>query len=234
MSFRRQVDSKARPIRRIILVVPLLGLLGLGIWGGQWVLSVMAYDELIESVADQWDVDPRLVRAVAWQESRMKTDAVGGVGERGLMQVTEPVGIKWALIHGVTDFEVEDLFDPETNLHVGTWYLARALDQWGDRTDPVPYALAQYNAGRSHALRWAQNDGNDARQFIAAITFPTTQAYVRNVQRMTASRYHPLITHLANAPWLSSRPVQLGTLLLGLGLITWAIASRRHPAGPSK
>jgi soluble lytic murein transglycosylase-like protein len=40
--------------------------------------------------------------------------------------------------------------------------------------DPLPFALAEYNAGRSNAQRWALLCGTDDRAFIERITYPTT------------------------------------------------------------
>lgn len=171
----------------------MLGLILVAIQAWIWRQHIHAYDDLIEQVAADVRVDPALIRAVALRESRMNANAVGGVGERGLMQVTETVGQEWAALHEVADFQPDDLFDPETNLRVGAWYLRRALDHWSDRTDPLPYALAQYNAGRSNALRWAQDDEHNPERFLEQITFPSTRAYVADVMR----RYR---STLASAP----------------------------------
>lgn len=227
MSRDRQVNAERGLIRKMAFWTLVIGLLALGGWAGSWVHAILAYDDLIQEIASEWDVDPRLVRAVAWQESRMRPDAVGGVGERGLMQVTEPVGREWAALDGRSDFEPNELFDPDTNLRAGTWYLARALDQWADREDPVPYALAQYNAGRTHALRWAQEDGGDPRRFIAHITFPATRAYVVAVQRSAVSRFHPLITQFPVPAAFSRRSIQAASVIFVLGGIALAIARRR-------
>jgi len=139
---------------------------------------VHRHDQLIVRIAREYHVDPRLISAVIWQESRFDAAAVGTVGEIGLMQVTETVGREWAAYQGRTDFSGHDLFSPEINIRAGTWYLARAIAQWSDRSDPLPYALAQYNAGRSNALRWAKDDGLDARRFVEQITFPSTREYI--------------------------------------------------------
>lgn len=139
---------------------------------------VHRHDQLIVRIGREYQVDPRLISAVIWQESKFDAAAVGSVGEIGLMQVTEAAGKEWAVDQGLTDFSGHDLFTPEINIRAGTWYLARAIAQWSDRPDPLPYALAQYNAGRSNALRWAKDDGLDSRRFVEQITFPTTKEYI--------------------------------------------------------
>lgn len=139
------------------------------------------HDQLILRISKEQGVDPHLVSAVIWRESRFNPAAVGKAGEIGLMQVTEMVGHEWAFHAQRESFTLHDLYNPEINIRAGTWYLNRALTDWSDRADPVPYALAQYNAGRSNALRWSKNDEGDARQFIAQISYPMTQSYVETI-----------------------------------------------------
>ena len=117
------------------------------------------YDQLIHAVAAANDLDPMLVKAVVWRESRFDPQKLGGAGERGLMQVSEIAAREWAQENKVENFRVEELFDPKTNLEAGTWYLHRAMAHWQKMRDPVPFALAEYNAGASRAQRWAGGDG---------------------------------------------------------------------------
>src|SRR5881394_891576 len=74
------------------------------------------YDELIRSVATEHHLDPMLVKAVVWRESRFDPKKYGGAGERGLMQVSEKAANEWARENKVDNFRVEKLFDPKTNL----------------------------------------------------------------------------------------------------------------------
>lgn len=142
------------------------------------------YDQVIGEVSRQYDVDPRLVTAVIWAESRFDPSQVGAAGEVGLMQVTENAGKEWAHAVKRTPFQREDLFDPRTNLHAGCWYLSRAIQYWDRRKpDPLPYALAEYNAGRSNARRWADEKDSNSRRFVERITYPTTQKYVTLILR---------------------------------------------------
>jgi soluble lytic murein transglycosylase len=147
-----------------------------------------AYDSLIVEIGRAYKVDPRLVSAVIWQESRFDVVAVGDKGELGLMQVTEPAAREWAEAEDIASFRRGDLFNPETNIRAGTWYLARAINRWSEYSDPLPYALAEYNAGRSNALRWAENTGGKKRAFIEAITYPTTLHYLSSILRRYRGR----------------------------------------------
>ncbi|MBA2432809.1 MAG: transglycosylase SLT domain-containing protein [Chthoniobacterales bacterium] len=142
------------------------------------------HDNLIRALAKEHGIDPLLVKAVVWRESRFDAHKYGGAGERGLMQVGELAATDWAQENRVTDFQVEELFDPKVNLTVGTWYLARALERWKQQADPVPFALAEYNAGASRAQRWAGGSGDmviSPDEFRRNINFPGTRAYVEGI-----------------------------------------------------
>ena len=142
------------------------------------------HDTLIRSVAAEHRVDPMLVKAVVWRESRFDARKFGSAGERGLMQVTEGAAKEWVQENRVENFRVEELFDPKVNLQAGTWYLARAIKRWNHQVDPIPFALAEYNAGASRAQRWA--GGDDAavvppNTFRNNIDFPGTRNYVDSI-----------------------------------------------------
>lgn len=142
------------------------------------------YDGLIRRVAAEHHLDPLLVKAVVWRESRFDPKKVGTAGERGLMQVSEVAANDWAREKQIANFDAEQLFDPKTNLEVGTWYLRRAFQHWQGQADPTPFALAEYNAGASRAQRWAGGADIAAIHedtFRANIDFPRTRSYVESI-----------------------------------------------------
>lgn len=142
------------------------------------------YDSLIRSVALENHIDPLLVKAVVWQESRFDPQKYGMARERGLMQVSEKAADEWARENKIDNFRGEELFDPKTNLEAGSWYLHRALQHWEQQPDPVPFALAEYNAGASRAQRWAGGEdtaGVTTLEFLRKIDFPGTRKYVDSI-----------------------------------------------------
>jgi soluble lytic murein transglycosylase len=142
------------------------------------------FDNIIRAVAAEHGIDPMLVKAVVWRESRFDPRKVGSAGERGLMQVSERAAREGARETQVSSFNTEDLLDAKTNLEAGTWYLHRALEHWNHQKKPAVFALAEYNAGASRAQRWANNDPQTAmseRTFRSNIDFPGTRNYVRSV-----------------------------------------------------
>ncbi|HLW36056.1 MAG TPA: lytic transglycosylase domain-containing protein [Chthoniobacterales bacterium] len=144
------------------------------------------YDQIISSVAAEHRLDPMLVKAVAWRESRFDTHKVGTTGERGLMQVSAKAANEWAQQNKIADFHFDQLFDPKTNLEAGSWYLRRALDHWQNESEPLAFALAEYNAGASRAQRWVGADGMTTNQFLANIEFPITRSYVQSIMKRYA------------------------------------------------
>lgn len=143
------------------------------------------YDDLIAQAAARHGVSPSLVKAIIWRESRFQPAKSGAHGERGLMQVTEPAATDWVRAENIQVFVPADLFDPKTNIDVGTWYLARALRHWSAKDDPVPFALAEYNAGRTRVKRWEQNSheaGNPSAEGLReAMDFPSTRQYIASI-----------------------------------------------------
>jgi soluble lytic murein transglycosylase len=142
------------------------------------------YDSLIRNVSAKNGIDPMLVKAVVWRESRFDPQKFGTAGERGLMQVSEAAAKEWARQNQIDNFRVEELFDPRKNLEAGSWYLQRAMQHWQHESEPVPFALAEYNAGASRAQRWA--GGEDAAAISADafrdnIDFPNTRSYVDSI-----------------------------------------------------
>jgi soluble lytic murein transglycosylase len=137
------------------------------------------FDDLIGTAARQYGLPPALVKAVVWQESRFDPDARGSVGELGLMQVTEDAALEWAKAAKVPQFAREHLLDPRTNTLAGTYYLAKVLRRYTNSDNPLPYALADYNAGRGNVLRWMSGPAiTNSQAFRDAVGFPTTRAYI--------------------------------------------------------
>src|SRR5262249_47050889 len=145
---------------------------------------VHQYDRHIRSVAQEQHVDRMLVKAVVWPDDRFDPKKRGSHGERGLMQVSELADNEWAREKKIAGFNPDQLFDPKTNLEAGSWYLHRAVAHWAHQSDPVPFALAEYNAGASRAQRWSRGNGvaeMSEREFLQKIDFPATRRYVESI-----------------------------------------------------
>ena len=136
----------------------------------------------IVAAAQRYGVPPALIKAVVWRESRFNPRAHGKAGEIGLMQIAALAAKEWADAEKLALFEHEDLYDPEQNTLAGAWYLRKLLKRYARADDPLPYALADYNAGRSNVLRWNKGfAATNSQIFINEIDFPSTKRYVQAV-----------------------------------------------------
>ncbi len=157
-------------------------LVGVPMWRIHMAMRQDRFDSMILRAAGENGCDPSLVKAVIWRESRFDPTVHGKDGELGLMQVMPSVAIEWAKARGLKDFNSSELLDPATNIRIGSWYLSKSIQQWVQASEPVPLALAQYNAGRSNVLKWVDAGSmGDAEHFIQQIQFPSTRSYVRDI-----------------------------------------------------
>jgi soluble lytic murein transglycosylase len=140
------------------------------------------HDKIILAAANRYDVDPALVKAVVWRETKFNPDARGRAGEIGLMQIMESAALDWASAETIDPFAHEQLFNPATNTLAGAWYLKKLLRRYTHTDNPIPYALADYNAGRGNVLKWNKGmAATNSKAFMQQIGFPGTSNYVRAV-----------------------------------------------------
>ena len=134
-------------------------------------------DKLILAAAARYGMDPALIKAVVWRESRFNPKVRGRAGEIGLMQIRADAAKEWAAAEKISFFSHQQLFDPGKNTMAGTWYLRKLLGRYSKTDNPLPYGLADYNAGRAHVLKWLRgNEGaaTNSRIFLEQIDFPGT------------------------------------------------------------
>jgi soluble lytic murein transglycosylase len=130
------------------------------------------YTAIIRGHARHYDLDPALLAAVVYQESKFHADARSSSGAIGLMQLLPATAEGIALHTGGSRFRISDLYNPEINVRYGAWYLRHLLDKYGDERT----ALAAYNAGQDNVDRWrARGEG---------IAFGETRHYVARVESL--------------------------------------------------
>jgi soluble lytic murein transglycosylase len=132
----------------------------------------LRYEEIVRGHARNYSLDPALLAAVIYQESKFEADARSSSGAIGLMQLLPDTAKGIAIHTGGNAFRVEDLYDPEINVRYGSWYLRHLLAKYGDER----MALAAYNAGQTNVDRW-RRDGTGIR-------FAETRAYVERVAEL--------------------------------------------------
>jgi soluble lytic murein transglycosylase len=172
---------------RIVLLALAICIAGIIIYVWSVVAQGKQFESQINTAATRYHVDPLLVKAVVWQETRFHPDRRGKAGELGLMQIQEPAALEWVGAEHVADFTHEQCLDPGTNTLAGTFYLSKLLKRYTQTDDPIPYALADYNAGRGNLLKWNRGAAStNSVVFVEQIGFPGTKAYVKAVRRRYA------------------------------------------------
>lgn len=164
-------------------VLLLLGVAFATWWWSDWRLE-HSQDRPILEAATRYNIDPTLVKAVVWKESRFNPAARGRAGEVGLMQLMDPAAQEWAESARVYPLPERHLLDPRTNILAGAWYLKKLMQRYRDTDNAALYALADYNAGRGNVLKWAKGaGGTNSQVFLAQIGYPGTRDYVTTVLR---------------------------------------------------
>ncbi len=140
------------------------------------------FNEAIATAAEREHLDPAVVKSIVWRASSFSPQKLGPSHERGLMQLGEGIGMDWAAATHAPTFMQADLFNPDTCLRAGCWYLRRILDRWQDRDDSLPFALAEYASGHEAVVAWAGPTGT-AEDMMKAINDAPTRSFVDDVIR---------------------------------------------------
>jgi soluble lytic murein transglycosylase len=164
----------------LALALAVLALAGVAAWvvadEPDWYLRAryeLEYEHILRAHGRNYDLDPALLAAVVYSESRFDPNAVSDAGAIGLMQLLPETAKGIALRTGGARFVVADLRDPEINVRYGSWYLDHLRAHYeGD----LSLALAAYHAGQGNVDRW-EREGS-------GIAFPETRAYVDEVERV--------------------------------------------------
>ncbi len=132
----------------------------------------LRHDDIIRQQAADKNLDPSLIAAVIYAESRFRNQE-SEAGALGLMQITPQTAQDIARLSGGTQFVTEDLSDADINIRYGSFYLSYLLRRY-DGNEMA--ALAAYHAGPGNADRWGGADLD-----LDTIGFPETRAYVEEV-----------------------------------------------------
>lgn len=169
----------------LIVVIVIIGIIVIGkyiIRQSSWYkreVYPLEYEEYIKKYSKEYSLDPYLVSAVIWTESRFNPKAKSHKSAMGLMQITPQTGTWAADVLKLEGFKVEDLYDVELNIRLGCWYLDRLRSQFGGDMD---VALAAYNGGSGNVSKWLKDNrySRDGKK-LDHIPFQETREYVLKV-----------------------------------------------------
>lgn len=177
-------------MRRVLGLILLA--LGVALAGGLYVVEAepdwylrlrypLQYETILRTHADNYGLDPALLAAVIYTESKFDPSAKSQAGAIGLMQLLPSTAQGIADHTGGGNYRPSDLYDPEINIRYGAWYLSRMARKYRDHPQALDLALAAYNAGQGNVDAWvaATPAGAPVR-----IRFRETRDYLERVHRL--------------------------------------------------
>ena len=142
------------------------------------------YEQYVTKYAKEYGVEPALIYAVIKTESSFKPKAESEVGARGLMQLMEEA-FNWLKyrIGDERDINFDSMFDPETNIQYGTYYLSFLLEHYENNMD---LAAAAYHGGIGLVDGWIEKGIVDEKNLNVdniPDTNDKTAEYVRRIRK---------------------------------------------------
>ncbi|NIP38900.1 MAG: transglycosylase SLT domain-containing protein [Candidatus Dadabacteria bacterium] len=139
------------------------------------------YSEIVHKYSKLYGVDEYIIYSIMREESRYQKDVVSPAKAIGLMQLIPDTGRKTAKELGIKDYSKKKLYDPETNIRLGSYYFKKVLDEFGGN---VFFALGGYNAGPHRIYQWKKRfPGLNMDEFVEEVPFRETRNYIRRVLR---------------------------------------------------
>jgi soluble lytic murein transglycosylase len=141
----------------------------------------LRYPAIVRGHARTYDIDPALLAAVIYSESRFRPHVRSPQGAIGLMQLLPATAEGIAARTGGTAFVASDLDDPEINVRYGAWYLRHLRQHYAGRPDAMRLALAAYNAGMANVDAWVA-ETPPGRPLRIPPSFAETRHYLAGVE----------------------------------------------------
>jgi soluble lytic murein transglycosylase len=152
----------------------------------------LRYPAIVRGHAKQYDIDPALLAAVIYSESRFRAHVRSPQGAIGLMQLLPSTAEGIATRTGGTAFVASDLDDPEINVRYGAWYLRHLREHYKGLPNATTLALAAYNAGMANVDAWVAQT-KPGRPLEIPQAFAETRHYLKGVEhaRSVYKRLYP-------------------------------------------
>ena len=115
------------------------------------------YSKYVEKYANEYDVDKYLIYAIIKAESNFDSNATSTASAKGLMQLMEETAVERSNVINNENVGENDLYDPETNIKLGTSYFAYLLGLYNGN---ITLAIIAYNAGLGNVQQWIQERYN--------------------------------------------------------------------------
>ncbi len=141
--------------------------------------------------------DPQMslfLQAIMRTESGFDQMALSSADARGLLQMLPSTASLVARKLNMKDFSAPDLFDPEVNIKIASWYIGRLVKKFKGQW---PLAAAAYNAGQKPMEQWlGSTDSSDIDEFVERIPYTESRRYAKRV-----------FTAMLRYAWLENLPM---------------------------
>ncbi|PRX32648.1 soluble lytic murein transglycosylase [Orenia metallireducens] len=172
-------------LKRVFLVLLIICIFSLFFINHKAILKIvypLKHEEIILNEASKYYLDPYIIMAIIYVESKFKPEATSNKGARGLMQIMPATGTWIATMINDSSFCEDDLYNPEINIRYGAWYLAQLKKKFDDNMLVV---LAAYNGGEGNVDRWLkENKWDGSWQGSDKIPFAETRSYIAKVTKV--------------------------------------------------
>ena len=150
------------------------------------------YFDTVTAECEKYGTDPLLVMALIKSESNFDEKITSKKGAVGLMQIT-PETAEWcANKMELDDYDESALYEPETNIKIGVWYINYLTEHFNGNTTS---AIAAYNAGIGNVIKWLKSEEHtEDGENLTSIPFGETDSYVKKV-----INYHKIYTYIYKA-----------------------------------
>ncbi len=136
------------------------------------------YQDEIAKYSDSYSLDRTMVASLINEESSFNPNAVSKVGAIGLMQITPSTGAFIANKLGETNYDSSKLFEPDTNIRYGCYYLKYLRDRFVD----TKVVLTAYNAGETTVRMWLKDKQYSADGVtLVKIPYNVTNSYTTKI-----------------------------------------------------
>ena len=140
----------------------------------------LAHRELIQRYSAAQGLEPAYMAAIIMSESSFRSDATSNVNAQGLMQIMPDTG-EWIAGKFSEEYTEGCLYDPDTNIRYGCWYMGFLMDRYGGNK---ACASAAYHSGQGTVDGWLQNTDYSADgRTLDVIPGENANTYVERVLR---------------------------------------------------
>ena len=135
------------------------------------------YEETVTKYSEEYELDPLMIYSIIKVESSFDENAESNKGARGLMQITPSTGEWIAEKLKIEEFHSDDLFIPEINIMMGTWYFNYLAEKFDN---DISLVIAAYNAGPGKVQNWLKDkETSENGQDLNNIPYKETENYIK-------------------------------------------------------